>query len=155
MKKITFVCTGNTCRSVMAEKILSGYLEKNNIKEVEVDSAGTAAYPHYAIVGDLKKVMDKKGIDYSGHMAENISRDLIESSDLILAMTSDHINTIRARFDVQQDKLYLLSYYAEGVYEDIPDPIGKGRAAYEETYEVIKNYIEKITEKIKNEIKKK
>ncbi len=151
MRKITFVCTGNTCRSVMAQQMLRNALRREGINNVEVDSAGTAVYPGYAIIGDLKAVMDEKKVEYSGHSPRMIDQEIIDDTELILAATSAHVEEIKSRFNVPRGKVRLLSAYAAGEINDIEDPIGCGKGAYERVYEHIDKYIEKITEMLKNE----
>ncbi len=135
----------------MAQQLLRAVLKREGINSVEVDSAGTAAYPHYNIVGDLKEVMDDEGIDYQGHTPKMMDRDIIETSDVVLAATQAHVEEIKARFNPPAGKVQLLSVYAAGEIVDIEDPIGCGKPAYERAFRQIERYIERIIRILKNE----
>jgi len=150
VKKITFVCTGNTCRSVMAERLFRQIAKKENL-EIDTDSAGTAAMPHYTIFGDLQLVMEENGIDYRGHIPTLVSKDVLENTDLVLVMTKGHKEEINSRFPEYIEKVYMLSEYAGDGEKDIADPIGMGADAYRKAFGEIKYYLEKIVEKIKDE----
>lgn len=147
-RKITFICTGNTCRSVMAHKILEKELSDSGNTEYEVDSAGTAAMPFYAIIGDLKTVMDENEIDYSGHTPKLVDEKIIEESDEVVVMTKDHKRILLQKFPQYESRISLLSDIADKGEIDIPDPIGMGVAEYRKTYKIIKKYVEKLMEKI-------
>lgn len=132
----------------MAELLFKRYLSENNIETYDSNSAGTHVMPHYSIVGDLKKVMDEKGLDYSGHYSKLLDADIIEESDQIIVMDKGHVFSINSKFPGNSDKMLFLSEAAEGRINVIPDPIGMGRKAYEETYKVIDDYVKKIIAKI-------
>ena len=138
----------------MAEKIFQQLIKNTSFNGIEVDSAGTAAMPYYAIVGDLKAVMDEKGVNYAGHIPQMIDEGVMKSSDVILVMTNSHSEEIIYKYPEYKDKVFLLSEYAEGVEKNIDDPIGMGKEAYRKSFSEIKMYLEKIVEKLKNEIKK-
>ncbi|MBN2406546.1 MAG: low molecular weight protein arginine phosphatase [Elusimicrobia bacterium] len=137
----------------MAHKLMENLIKGTELEYLEVDSAGTAAMPYYAIVGDLRTVMDENGINYTGHIPQMIDRDILESSDLILVMTKGHKSDIEYRFPAYGGKVYLLSEYAEGRRKDIPDPIGMGVESYRETFKMIRFYVEELIERLKNELK--
>ncbi|MFH1415305.1 MAG: low molecular weight protein arginine phosphatase [Elusimicrobiota bacterium] len=153
IRKVTFVCTGNTCRSVMAERSFKKMIEASPIESILADSAGTAAMPHYAIIGDLKAVMDEKGIDYSGHKPRLLNMGIMKETDLVLAMTEEHKVEIVYRFPEEKEKVFMLSEYVSGEYVDISDPIGLGVEAYRESFDEISEYLIKLKEKLENEFR--
>ncbi|MFW6134357.1 MAG: low molecular weight protein arginine phosphatase [Elusimicrobiota bacterium] len=149
--RITFVCTGNTCRSVMAEALFKHMIKGTVLEDIEVDSAGTAASPNFTIFGELKEVFEENGMDVGNHVSKMINKEIMESSDYVLVMTSSHQEAISNRFPELRYKVKMLSEFAEDEIKDIEDPIGRGKRAYEKTFKVIKGYIEKIVERLKNE----
>ncbi|MFC2048603.1 low molecular weight protein arginine phosphatase [Elusimicrobiota bacterium] len=146
-KKMTFVCTGNTCRSVMAHKLLESMKQGTVFENVEIDSAGTEAMPYYSIVGDLKTVMDENGINYEGHVPKPIDIEILEDSDLVITMTETHSRDIDARFPGHEDKIKLLSELSGLGTRGIPDPLGMGLESYRETFRVIEKAVKNIIER--------
>ena len=134
----------------MAEKTFRRMLADRWIDTVTVDSAGTAAMPHYAIVGVLKDVMDEKNVDYFGHIPKMVDDSLLSSSDIVIVMAAGHLNYIRMMYPEYADRTYLISSYAQGLDKDVPDPIGCGKDVYVRVFEEIAGYLEKIMEKITN-----
>lgn len=148
--KIIFICTGNTCRSVMAEKMFIKRIKNTGLKDVVVDSAGTHAMPYYAIVGDLKTVMDENSVDYAGHIPQMIDENIMKSSDLVIVMTKDHKEEISRRFPAYKDKVFLLTEYADddNKNKDIIDPIGMSVETYRNVYKQIAENLDKLKEKL-------
>lgn len=138
----------------MAEKMFIEMVKLAQLEGIGADSAGTAAMPHYAIIGDLKVVMDENKIDYSGHRPRMISGGIIKNTDLVLTMTESQKEEIRYKFPEYRDKVLLLSEFAVGSIEDVEDPIGLGKEAYVRAYKQIDFYLEKIAEKFKDEFRK-
>ena len=150
--RITFVCTGNTCRSVMAEKVFNKMLRDKGIEGAMADSAGTAAMSHYSIYGDLELVFDEKGVEHGGHTPRRVDRAIMEEADLVLVMTRGHREFLLEFFPEHSGKVYMLSEYAEGTEEDVPDPIGQGVEAYRRAYCEIERYLENVIERIRDEL---
>lgn len=155
---ILFVCTGNTCRSSMAEGILKKYLEENNIENIYVSSAGISAFQGQKANEKAVNVLSKKGIDISSHKSRQLTEEILKDSDIILTMTNAHKNIILQAVPDISDKVYTLKEYAyiinsesiEGLNVDIEDPYGMDYSVYEQCAEEIKHYINRIINKINN-----
>lgn len=145
MTTILFICTGNTCRSPIAESLL----RHKNIPGVEVKSAGTYASHGSEASINTKKVLDENSIPHN-HRSSLLTEDLVEWADFILTMTHGHKSNVTSMFPQARTKTYTLKEFAsiEGS-PDIVDPFGGPVEIYRETYEEINEAIEKIAEHLK------
>jgi protein-tyrosine phosphatase len=142
-KTILFVCTGNICRSPMAEGFLKERLEREGLLGIyEVRSAGLLAVEEAQVSSFAVQVMAEKGIDISHHRSHNLTLDDVEKADLILAMTRAHAEAIRFEFPKHKWKVYLLSEMVGRSY-DIPDPYGGSFFEYRVCADEIMYLIEK------------
>jgi protein-tyrosine-phosphatase len=134
-KSVLFVCTGNTCRSPMAEGLFRQAVEGRG--DFEVISAGIAAYPGDAANPETAKLLSGRGISLDGFRSQPVSPELVEQATHIFAMTAGHLEALENLFPEYTDKFYLTCEFVDipgrGVASDVPDPIGMGRKAYEET----------------------
>lgn len=93
--RILLVCTGNTCRSPMAEALLLRALEGAGMKGFALESAGVSAWEGSAASEGAYLVMLERGYDLSSHRARQLTKELVDRADLILAMGRSHLARIR------------------------------------------------------------
>jgi len=142
MKRILFVCTGNTCRSPMAEALL----KKMNLTDVEVRSAGVYAVNGTASSINAQKVLDEQNIPHD-HQSSMLTDTLIDWSTYIFTMTKGHKEAVINRFPNAESKTYALKEFAKlDGNLDIVDPFGGSIKEYRNAFLDIQEAIEKVAE---------
>ncbi|WP_286119367.1 low molecular weight protein arginine phosphatase [Thermoactinomyces sp. DSM 45891] len=147
-KRILFVCTGNTCRSPMAEALLRN-ISQEFLIDLEVKSAGTHAYDGMEASEYSSMALQEKGIDHD-HRSQAITPELIRWSDLILTMTAGHQAILEQIFPEAKEKMFTLkglAYGAQDPDQDIPDPYGGSVEMYQETRNEIEQAIRQLLRK--------
>lgn len=145
--QILFVCTGNTCRSPMAEGILKAMIKEKNL-DIKVSSAGVAAFDGSSVSNNSVLALSKLGIDISKHKSRLIYDKLIDEFDLILTMSKSHKEILTNKYPYSKGKVFILNEYAFDKKEDIADPFGGSIKDYERARDQIYKAIEQIVEKI-------
>ncbi|MDE5414687.1 low molecular weight protein arginine phosphatase [Alkalihalobacterium chitinilyticum] len=143
MKRVLFVCTGNTCRSPMAEAILKQKISN----EIEVQSAGIYAAPGSEASYQAIEVLKERGIT-SDHRSQQLSEELLDWATIVLTMTANHKQAIVTRFPELQDKVFTLKEFALGEDSftgDIADPFGGSVEQYRATADEIEKLLEKFS----------
>jgi len=149
--KVMLICTGNICRSAMAQGMLKNIVEDKKIN-VQVYSCGIYAedgdYATYNAI-EAAKYHD---VDISNHRATNIKNSQIEEMDIILCATNSHKNMVIAMYPHLVTKIFTMKEYAEidedGKNMDIKDPWGYDMETYKNCIEEINMCLEKIIEKL-------
>lgn len=140
IKKVLFVCTGNTCRSPMAEGLFNDIMSKENKAHIGYSSGLFADGSPVSLNSVL--AMNKKGIDISKHCSIQVSREMIESADLILTMTSSHKQMINSAFPEFSEKIFTLNEWA-GTSGDVTDPYGGTEEEYSNCCDMIEDLIKR------------
>jgi protein-tyrosine-phosphatase len=123
---ILFVCTGNFCRSPMAEGILKDILQTDGKDELyDVRSAGTWTRDGLTASPYALEAMDELRLDISDHRTRHLTPEDVAQASLILVMTEDHKEALALEFPDTREKVYMLSEMA-GKRFDIRDPSGSG-----------------------------
>jgi len=125
MKKILFICTGNTCRSVMAEALGRLWLKENGLEDVEISSAGLAALPNMSAAPQAAEVMQKRGLNVENHSSKLLDVSVIEEAEIVFVMTHAHLDQLLTYYPEAEAKVKLISK------NDIPDPFGGTVEEYE------------------------
>lgn len=147
---VLFVCTGNSCRSVMAEALFKKALKKYGKQDVEVRSAGISTIADMGPTQETVKALAKESADVSGFKSKNLTDDMILSADLILVMDAHHMDEIIRRVPEAASKTHLLKRFSLDCETrpcedlDIPDPIGRPGDVYENILAIIKEEVERI-----------
>ena len=159
MRSVLFVCSGNTCRSPMAEAIMADLIEDHpTLGGLEVRSAGTFACEGARMSEYAEKALQELGIKPRRHRASPLTPELLDNSDLILTMQEQHLEEINALSPDSQDKAHTLKGYVEGVSGfdasgdyDIPDPYFQPLEVYVECAQDLKSCIELLIKKLEHQ----
>jgi len=148
---ILLVCTGNTCRSPMAEALLRSKLmlrfeqaDSSQPMMFKVVSAGVAAQPGGPASDGALHVMQERGMDLDNHQSRSISQGLLERSDLILTMTSNHRQAILSRWPQVSSKTFCLAPTGG----EVSDPYGGTVDAYRKCADLIDQFLDNWIEKL-------
>lgn len=146
--KVLFVCTGNTCRSPLAEAIARKISIERGLQDVEAASAGTSAWDGAPASDGALLVGMERNMDLSVHRAQTLSRELVKDSDLVLAMGPHHLERVEALGGA--GRAYLLSDFASygASIRPITDPIGAELDVYRATADELDDEIRRVMDRI-------
>ncbi|MFQ5602590.1 MAG: hypothetical protein ACE5HS_04920 [bacterium] len=145
---ILFVCSGNSCRSPIAEGLLRIKIPPHLRDRVSVASAGTLGLYGNPATFFAIKVANDLGADIANHQSQGVTEDLLQDMDIIFAMAVEHQDYLQKNFTEFRENVFLLKAFArptsDNFHESIEDPIGGSLAVYQECARIIDEELDRI-----------
>jgi protein-tyrosine phosphatase len=136
LKNVLFVCTGNTCRSPLAEVLFRDLVKA--AQDYEVHSAGVGAFSGQAASRHSAKLAKERGLDLSKHQSRAVTIDLVDQATHIFALGRSHLSALLMDYPEAEDKINLLSEFTADDKmrgKDVSDPFGGDLEEYREMQE--------------------
>lgn len=144
---VLFICTGNVCRSPMAEGMFRRMVADE--RDWEISSAGVATGGGHRPSEHTLGVLKEAGIDLSKNLSQPLSSDLIARASHIFTMSAGHLYAVETMFPEAAEKAFLVTEFCANDTirgADVPDPIGGGRLAYNETRDLLRESLPSVLE---------
>jgi L-threonylcarbamoyladenylate synthase len=145
---ITFICSGNICRSPMAEGILKKLLDKSKFyKQIAINSAGTLNLMPTRASEEAIKISHKNKVDISKHRSKPVDKLILDKANLIICMAVYHYNILLKNYPEYTNKIFVLKSMNKEEYDTDPsiaDPIGMSEEFYERIYFEIESELKRL-----------
>lgn len=150
---LLMVCSGNTCRSPMAEILMRALWNRSggHLPGLHVWSRGTSALPGFPASHEAIEAMAARGLDLSKHLSAPVSEADLEAADLVLTMTGGHKNALLGRYPAYAAKVRTLAEISEGAVQgDVEDPFGQDQSEYDRAAETIERGLRALVARLKD-----
>ena len=146
---LLFVCSGNTCRSPLAEALARKIADRRGLEDLNVASAGTNAYDNVPATDEALLVGMERGLDLTGHRSRKLTPAIVSEADLIFVMTPGHLEQVKQMGG--RGKVHVIDEYASGVANvGISDPYGGDLEAYRNTADILEDELEKLFDRLQS-----
>lgn len=145
--RILFVCTGNSCRSPMAEIYFNALMKQRGRDDISAVSAGLCAVNGWTVSNQAHEVMRRFGLDASGFRSTAFTAQLAGECDMIIGMSASHVMAIKKSCpEIAGRVSLLLSCCGKDV--DVPDPYGGSVEHYAEVFSAMREALDALAEKV-------
>lgn len=147
-KKLLLLDTGDNCRCPMAEGYLKKLLYERGIDWIDVSTAGVMTPTGLLPTPEAEQLLKEEGVDISRHRSRPMKAHMLEDADLILGMSSLHVQKAIRETEAAKAKTFLLKEYVgySGKHVQIPDPMGGTMDTFKRVFEQLKDALEKLVE---------
>jgi len=146
---LLFVCSGNTCRSPLAEALARKIAERRGIEDLNVSSAGTNAWNNVPATDEALLIGMERDLDLTGHRSRKLTPAIVSEADLIFVMTPGHVEQVKQMGG--RGKVHVIDEYASGVSnKGISDPYGGDLDAYRATADTLEQELERLFDRLES-----
>lgn len=145
-RRYLFVCTGNTCRSPMAQFLLERLAREKELPWT-AGSAGLGAFPGAPLSQGAVAALASRGLTGLSHEARGVDAAMVAQADVVYGLAREHVQSLRNKFPVAAGKIKLLREDAGLKPADVEDPVGEDEKVYAETAAAIEEALIKILER--------
>ncbi|MFH1726682.1 MAG: low molecular weight protein arginine phosphatase [Elusimicrobiota bacterium] len=142
--KVLFICTGNTCRSLMAQFLMNKKAADRGMAGWEARSAGVAAERYFQVPPGACRALAERGVAEISHTPQLVGREILGWADVVLPMTRGHREYLLDEYPEFGSKVRLFSEAAGWGERDVEDPIGQPDAAYRRCRDLLEEGLESI-----------